>query len=171
MGQAAVQLLPTKLVHIHDLSVTMCVFGNYQNRHPWSSLVVQYVKDLALSLQWLGTLLWRGFDPWPGNFRILRAWPKPNQTTNKKISVLVQAHFFPSRSHMYTQTQKYLKLLRRFVDQHTRLMLHKVYLSTLFPHYDTLTTATTCPELSRQFRLIICFFFIGHICPLIFLKL
>ena len=30
----------------------------------WSSLVVQQVKDLALSLQWLSSLLWRGLDPW-----------------------------------------------------------------------------------------------------------
>ena len=26
------------------------------------------VKDMALSLLWLGLLLWIGFDPWPGNF-------------------------------------------------------------------------------------------------------
>ena len=29
-------------------------------------LVVQWVKDLVLSLQWLGLLLWHEFDPWPG---------------------------------------------------------------------------------------------------------
>ena len=26
--------------------------------------MAQWVKDLVLSLQWLGLLLWRGFDPW-----------------------------------------------------------------------------------------------------------
>ena len=26
------------------------------------------VKDLVLSLQQLGSQLWRGFDPWPWNF-------------------------------------------------------------------------------------------------------
>ena len=26
------------------------------------------VKDLVLSLLWLGSLLWCRFDPWPGNF-------------------------------------------------------------------------------------------------------
>ena len=26
------------------------------------------VKDLVLSLQGLGSLLWHRFDPWPGNF-------------------------------------------------------------------------------------------------------
>ena len=29
-----------------------------------SSLVVQWVKDLVLSLQWLGLLLWCRLDPW-----------------------------------------------------------------------------------------------------------
>ena len=38
--------------------------------------VAQRVKDLALSLQWLGLLLWRGFDPWPGNFHMLRRQQK-----------------------------------------------------------------------------------------------
>ena len=32
------------------------------------SLAAQWVKDLALSLQRLGSLLWCGFEPWPGNF-------------------------------------------------------------------------------------------------------
>ena len=31
-----------------------------------SSLVAQWVKDPALSVQQLGSLLWLGFDPWPG---------------------------------------------------------------------------------------------------------
>ena len=35
-----------------------------------SSLVAQWVKDLAL------TLLWHGFNPWPGNFHMLWAQPK-----------------------------------------------------------------------------------------------
>ena len=36
-----------------------------------SSPVAQQVKDLlALSLHWLGSLLWLGLDPWPGNFHM-----------------------------------------------------------------------------------------------------
>lgn len=35
-----------------------------------SSLMVQRVKDLMLSL------LWHGFDPYPGNFCMLRMQPK-----------------------------------------------------------------------------------------------
>ena len=30
--------------------------------------MVQWVKDLVLSLPWLWLLLWSGFDPWPGGF-------------------------------------------------------------------------------------------------------
>ena len=41
-----------------------------------SSLVAQGIKDLVLSLLWLGYLLWRRFDPWPGNFFMLQGWPK-----------------------------------------------------------------------------------------------
>ena len=29
--------------------------------------VSMWISNLALSLQWLGSLLWHGFDPWPGN--------------------------------------------------------------------------------------------------------
>lgn len=53
-----------------------------------SSLVAQQAKDLALPLLWLGSLLWLGlllchsFHSWPGNFRMLRVWPKQNK--NKK---------------------------------------------------------------------------------------
>ena len=34
------------------------------------------VKDPALSLQWLGSLLWHRFDPWPGIFHRPRVRPK-----------------------------------------------------------------------------------------------
>ena len=37
---------------------------------PGSSLVAQEVKDPVLLLQRLGSLLWHGFDPWPGNFHM-----------------------------------------------------------------------------------------------------
>ena len=38
--------------------------------------MVQLVKDLVLSLQWLGSLLCCGFDPWPVNFHNSWGWPK-----------------------------------------------------------------------------------------------
>ena len=40
-------------------------------------LVAQQVKDPALTLLWLGLQLWRGCDPWPGNFFCMpQEWPK-----------------------------------------------------------------------------------------------
>ena len=42
--------------------------GDGEESGLWSSLVVQQVKDPVLSLQWLGSLLWLGFHPCPGNF-------------------------------------------------------------------------------------------------------
>ena len=38
--------------------------------------MVQWVKDPALSLQQLGLLLWREFDPWPGNFQMPQFRPR-----------------------------------------------------------------------------------------------
>ena len=38
------------------------------------SFMGQRVKHLALSLLWLGLLLWCGFDPWPGSFHMPQVW-------------------------------------------------------------------------------------------------
>ena len=48
-----------------------------------SSLVAQWVKDLALSLLWLESLLWRRFWSWPRNFHMLRAQPKKKKKKKK----------------------------------------------------------------------------------------
>ena len=44
--------------------------------------MTQRVKDLVLSLLWLGLLLWCGFNLWPGNF--FMPWEQPKK---KKIKV------------------------------------------------------------------------------------
>ena len=41
-----------------------------------SSIMVQQVKDLSLSLEQLWSLLWPGFNPWPRDFHMPQAWPK-----------------------------------------------------------------------------------------------
>ena len=70
---------PKSIVYIaaHCWCYIFCVFGQmYNDIHyyiimqsiftaPWSSLVAQWIKDLALSLQRLRLLLWHGFDPSP----------------------------------------------------------------------------------------------------------
>lgn len=52
-----------------------------------SSPVAQRVKDQVWSLQLLRLLLWRGFDPWPGNFHLLWAppFPKENDMTDEYL--------------------------------------------------------------------------------------
>ena len=36
----------------------------------WYSFVAQWVKEPVLSLQWLRSLLWHGFDSWPRKFQM-----------------------------------------------------------------------------------------------------
>ena len=43
-----------------------------------------WVKDLALSLLWLGSQLWRGLDPWPGNFHMPWTWQKKKEGRKEK---------------------------------------------------------------------------------------
>ena len=44
------------------------------------------VKNPPLSPLWLKSLLWPGFNPWPGNFRMPWAQPKKKGSTLKKKS-------------------------------------------------------------------------------------
>ena len=49
-----------------------------------SSLEVQWVQDPALSLQWLGSLLWHKFDPWPRYLHMLVGMIKETQKQKQK---------------------------------------------------------------------------------------
>ena len=49
-----------------------------------SSLVVQWVKDLALPQLWYRWHPWLGFDPWPRNFHLPWVCPPPNKKRFKK---------------------------------------------------------------------------------------
>ena len=42
----------------------------------WWNVLVQWVKNPALSLQCCRLLLWCGFDPWPRNVCVPWVWPK-----------------------------------------------------------------------------------------------
>lgn len=42
------------------------------------------VKEPALSLPWLGSLLGHGFNPWLGNFCVPQAPPKQKEKKNKE---------------------------------------------------------------------------------------
>ena len=34
------------------------------------------IKDLVLLVRWLGSLLWHGFNTWPGSFHMSQVWAK-----------------------------------------------------------------------------------------------
>ena len=46
--------------------------------------MAQWVKDLTLSLLWLGSLLQCGFDPWPGKFRMLQDVARKKKEEEKR---------------------------------------------------------------------------------------
>ena len=43
------------------------------------------VKNLAMSLQWLGSLLWCGFNPWPRNFYMPHAMGAAKKIKTSKV--------------------------------------------------------------------------------------
>ena len=55
-----------------------------QNRARRNSFMVQQVKYLALSLQWLESLLLGRFNPWSRNFHRLWLQPKKKDSEEKK---------------------------------------------------------------------------------------
>ena len=48
--------------------------------------MAQQVKDLAWSLRRPRSLLWFGFDPWPGNFHVPWLWTKKRNKFKKVVS-------------------------------------------------------------------------------------
>ena len=64
-----------KWIRCQHLKVTFYIkifISLFLNKKIWqrNSLVAQRVKDPTLSLQWLGSLLWRRFSLWSGNFHM-----------------------------------------------------------------------------------------------------
>ena len=64
--------------------------------------MAQQVKDLALSLPWLRSLLWCEFIPWPGNFHMLLVWPKRKRKKIIYINSIVPTFVsYSSHSTLY----------------------------------------------------------------------
>ena len=67
--------------------------------------MAQWIEDLALSLLWLRSLLWCGFDPWPRNYCMPQAWlkikprvPVVAQWVNNLPSIHEEAGLIPGLS-------------------------------------------------------------------------
>ena len=52
--------------------------------------MTQWDKDPALSLMWLGLLLWHGFTPWPMNFCVPWVRLKTNKQTTTPVLMSYQ---------------------------------------------------------------------------------
>lgn len=55
-----------------------------RNGHFGVPTVAQWIKDLTLSLWWLGSLLRHRFSPWPGKFH--RPWVQPKKSHFRSVS-------------------------------------------------------------------------------------
>ena len=71
--------------------------------------MAQWVKDPVLSL------LWRRFDPWPGNFHMPQARPK-KKVKNKLKEISIPESTQEKRKHMLTN--KYLADMQRCLRRH-----------------------------------------------------
>ena len=64
--------------------------------------MAQWVKDLALPLLWLGSLLGHRFNPWPRNSHMLQVWPPKKIPPEGFISVRVKPWSFQISFHVPT---------------------------------------------------------------------
>ena len=63
----------------------VCMVDFRKEREAGSSLMAQQVKDLALSLQWFGSLLWGRFDTLPRNFYMCGLSGKKKKKERKEM--------------------------------------------------------------------------------------
>ena len=77
----------------------------------------EQIRDLALSLQRLGSLLLHGFDSWPGNFQL--PWAQPKKETSFQLSRIesyilnLSHHFSLSLTSFLQQIKMQLVSYRR----------------------------------------------------------
>ena len=62
-----------------------------------SSLVVQCIKDPALSLKWMGSLLWRGLNPGSRTLTFHRYGQKQNKTKQKQKQKTSPTFYFSQK--------------------------------------------------------------------------
>ena len=77
--------------------------------------MVQWVKHLVLSLQWLELLLWREFDSWLGNFRMACVWlGGKKKRQSKQNSVALAA--YGTRFSKFSSIKQFLFIISQFPE-------------------------------------------------------
>ena len=77
--------------------------------------MVQWVKHLVLSLQWLELLLWREFDSWLGNFRMACVWlGEKKKRQSKQNSVALAA--YGTRFGKFSSIKQFLFIISQFPE-------------------------------------------------------
>ena len=66
--------------------------------------MAQWIKDLPLSLLWLGSLLCHGFSPWPRNFHMSVTAKKPNK--RKQFFYILMMYVLEGKSRFSKETIK-----------------------------------------------------------------
>ena len=78
--------------------------------------MAQWVKDLASSLQWLGLLLWRGFDPWlEGQKRKKKKKSKKTNTESSTILLLREDYCYHLGIYPSKHLTMHINVLSLFV--------------------------------------------------------
>ena len=85
LGSGIALIQPLALELTHAAHVALQRQKNKTQKNPnRSSLMGQYVMDLALLLKRLGALMWLGFDSWPGNIHMPWAGPKKKKKERER---------------------------------------------------------------------------------------
>ena len=83
------------------------------------------VKDRALSLQWLESLLGHGFDPWSRNFHVLWVQPKTKTKERKKTTCTTFIIYIKLVQSGYSHQEVTLWLFKKKSDREFPLWLSR----------------------------------------------
>ena len=84
LSSPGISIIPSTLQAIMDCKTRFKQKLSSEEMDNRNSFLVQWVKDLVLSMQQLGLLLWHKFDPWPRNFHMPQVWPKKKKKKERK---------------------------------------------------------------------------------------
>ena len=118
---------------------------NHQN-----SLVAQWVKEPALALLWLGSLLWHRFDPWARNFPMLGAWPKKEKKKTTSVAPSASPPFLPAPRNLLSPRYRIVLLVVSLSLNNVFLCL-PLYFSILPIFHSLLAMGGTYPYSSLNY--------------------